>query len=1381
MVSVQHPGRIVREEVLPKGMSVTKAAEIVGIGRPAFSNFLNGRSALSRDLAARLNKAFGVDAEELMRRQAEYDSVRRGEKASISSTTHTFVPPFLEAKADDIEQWADRESARGRLAVFLRMLVNSTCSELEFVDFPGNDDAQRPGLDGRVQTANGSPWVPQGNSSWEFGTNRQIARKADGDYAKRTASTDPSERGDTTFVFVTPRRWHNKERWLSDKRAEGNWKGVWAWDSSDLEQWLEQSIAAQAWFENQHGRNLLGVKSLDKCWQEWCADCQPRFTEQIFDEAISTWKDKPLVAEHLRNPTNNTLRIVADSRQEGLAFLHALLADQEQKSREIRDKAVVFTKPGPLSELAVGSPGFLPIIAHQEVERELAESGCELGGFVIEPRTAHRRERDDSIITLAPLSSRAFGEALATMGLNREAVDRLERESGKSLTVLRRRLARSAELRSPRWSADPNLARALFPLMLAGAWKARNGADLYMLSVLSGCDDDYEELRRRFNRLENLEDAPVWTTGAFQGVVSKIDTLYAVHSWVTADQVSRFMTVAGIVLSERDPSIDLPEDQAWAAALYGKQRELSPPLRKGIADSLVLLAVHGSRVFDSQPGLDLQREIAALIRDVLEPREPLSPETLQSQSSMLPIYAEAAPEEFLSILERDLTSVEPAVSALMNPVTHTLMGRSDRVHLLWAVEILAWQPELLQRVVAVLAKLADMEPEDNLTNKPSASLHSLFRWWRPQTGASLEHRAAAFDRLVAQHPRSAWNVAKSQFDVGQQWVTENAKPKWRDYVQGYGEPDNTAEGQRFIVHCIETCVDWPEHTWETLWDLLGNAESGVDNLYPQYHARLHHRVSEWCKTADDKARARLRERIRVSMRRRTPTSDATSRGLRDSEQLVSLARYAFEILEPTDLVWKHAWLFQNEWVPESWDELDEKLNPESRHQRLTSLRSDALRQVIADAGYDGVLRVAFAGQQLKSTGVPRAESTTGTSVAGVIGDDEERLAFARTVLDDGDILSSASHQSLIRGFLHALGNEPAFELVESLSHACDEVIGVKLLCLCPFGRPIWTKVKGLGESVSANYWSRVQPVWRNHGAEDINYAVAQLLEVRRAASAMDFAHLDWKHVESDLIRQILTDLPMCREPGVYATPVDRHRVQQALKVLDERRAFGRSEMAELEFLYLDLFWLDKGSALNLEREIEANPELFSEFVASAYKPEKSDPERPFSEGELEMARRAHRVLNMLSRLPGHDEGGKLSANKLHDWVHKARDLCRAKGRGRMGDQCIGRLLSHSPDGTDGIWPCEPVRDVLDSVLKSDPDDDIRIGFQIGRRNSRGAHWLGEGGDQERDLAAQYDRWAKACDYRFSQTATVLRDLSEGYRKDARWQDREAAEQRRLGY
>ncbi len=69
-----HPGETIRELCLePLGLTVTAAAEGLGISRKALSELLNGHSGISSVMAIRLAKAFGGSPESWMRQQMQYD------------------------------------------------------------------------------------------------------------------------------------------------------------------------------------------------------------------------------------------------------------------------------------------------------------------------------------------------------------------------------------------------------------------------------------------------------------------------------------------------------------------------------------------------------------------------------------------------------------------------------------------------------------------------------------------------------------------------------------------------------------------------------------------------------------------------------------------------------------------------------------------------------------------------------------------------------------------------------------------------------------------------------------------------------------------------------------------------------------------------------------------------------------------------------------------------------------------------------------------------------------------------------------------------------------------------------------------------------------
>ncbi len=466
-----HPGIYVREQGLkPRGMSVTAAANAIGMSRPAVSNFLNGNAAASSEMGARVERVFGIPAKTVLDMQAAYDAARAKE-AGAGTGAIVFVPPFLQIKANKIESWASTTlSARTRLAVLLRTLVHSTGKNLISVDFPGNDDAERAGWDGRVDADEGNPWIPRGLSGWEFGVNANPKGKADCDFAKSVKATPEAERTAMTFVFVTPRRWAGKTAWITGAKAKGQWRDVRAYDVADLEQWLEQSLPGQAWLANELNHSAEGVRSLDQCWADWSGVADPPLSRALFGPAIDA--AKRIFSTRLSQQPERPIVVAADSVEEGLAFLTRVFSeDGGPDLAEARDRVIVFDQPNLLPKLSKGALSFIPVAFTRAVEREFGPLTRTHHCVVVSPRNATNVEPD---FFLEPVDSETFEKGLADMGMDRAHIEKQAKQSGRSLTVLRRRLSTVSAVQTPDWAADHDAAVALIPMMFVGAWNAEN-------------------------------------------------------------------------------------------------------------------------------------------------------------------------------------------------------------------------------------------------------------------------------------------------------------------------------------------------------------------------------------------------------------------------------------------------------------------------------------------------------------------------------------------------------------------------------------------------------------------------------------------------------------------------------------------------------------------------------------------------------------------------------------------------------------------------------------------------------------------------------------------------------------------------------------------
>lgn len=1349
-----HPGTHIRQAILPAKLSVKEAAEMLGVGRPALSNLLNGRAALSPEMAMRLEKAFEVDASDLLEIQARYDEFEaRAREDEIA--VRAYAPAFLGITSRQIAAWADTIEARGQLAALLRTLVHSTGNNLTAVDFPAFDNSQRKGWDGQVTSASATPWIPRGQSGWEFGCDKKSQSKAESDYRARTVGVRAKERKSTTFVFVTPRNWPAKDSWAKNKKARNEWKDVRVFDASDLEQWLEQSIPAQTQFREFQGGALQGVATLAQIWLEWVGVTEPELPEDLFTAAAERHEGR--LANWLKELPTGPFVVTADSVLEALAFLSCALHRLAQTCPGVYERAVVIRSSEGFNTIPRTSSNFVAIVASSEVEGALAGLQKKTHTIIVRGRNTVSGDAD---VALDLLGYEPFREALRGIGFDDSRIDGLARESARSPTILRRRLAQVEAIKVPPWANEDAVARALIPLIFVGAWDSNAGADKEILGCLT--NRRYEDVERTIANLQMMDEPPIWSIGHLRGVVSKVDALYAAHRALTREDLENFLFAAELVLSEEDPALELPEDKRWAANLYGKSRNHSTALRQGLCDTLVLLAVHGNAFVGERLGVDLEAAVSGVIHRLLTPS---AKSTWLSQQNDLPQYAEAAPDTFLSILEADLNSKDPQIAELFVPAGTGIFGDCPRTGMLWALELLSWKPERLTRITSILAKLCAWKVDDNWANKPMGTLKSIFRFWMPQTAATVDQRNRALETLTKRFPDVGWQVCVDQFSPASSFGHFSTKPRWRTDAYDAGEVTTVGEGRQGQRKAVEVALGWSAHDEHTLGDLVERQEA----LSPEHRNRVWELIDAWNGTGpSDSQKAALRERIR----RCALTRHRRRRDIGDGGR--ERARQAYALLKSENPIARHQWLFLRQWVEESAGELeDDQFDYQKREERIAHQRREALQEVWAEFGLAGIKDLCQRGDASRVVGWHMAEISGGVQMA---------VGFLRGMMAEQSEELREKCEQCIAGFLAELNlqdRDRVFgEMLPCLTS--DEESCVKLLCQAPFDTGTWQQVDRMSRRLKRRYWKEVAPQWGRHDASSIATFVDELLDVDRPRAAFHAAHLDWKRLDSPRLIRLLTEVATNgAEPSGYYR-VDAHYVSEALETLEQRGDTSPEDLARLEFLFVEPLEHSKHGIRNLEVQLAKTPALFMEALARAFKRNDGgeDPTewRPSnSDSRAAVARAAYALLTNARRTPGTKADASIDVEELKAWLVQVRMLAREYGRVEIGDQMIGQLISHCPPEADGVWPCEPVREAIDGV----GSQDIATGMVVGIRNARGGTWRGEGGAQERALAEKYRSWAREVAFEHPFTASMLEQVAASYDHEANWWDNEEGVRRRL--
>ncbi len=91
-----HPGDFIRTEIIePAGLTVTDAAKALQVSRPALSSLLNGKADLSGDMALRIEKAFSLKMDTLMRMQSAYDIAQTRKREKEIRVPRFHRPPIF--------------------------------------------------------------------------------------------------------------------------------------------------------------------------------------------------------------------------------------------------------------------------------------------------------------------------------------------------------------------------------------------------------------------------------------------------------------------------------------------------------------------------------------------------------------------------------------------------------------------------------------------------------------------------------------------------------------------------------------------------------------------------------------------------------------------------------------------------------------------------------------------------------------------------------------------------------------------------------------------------------------------------------------------------------------------------------------------------------------------------------------------------------------------------------------------------------------------------------------------------------------------------------------------------------------------------------------
>lgn len=1286
----------------------------------------------------------------------------------------------MKISAQQLEDFAAKEPAKGLLPELVRRLIQASAGGVGDLRFPSGESTFRPGADGLLQATGSPPYVPSGVSLWELSTEKQPHQKAKDDIEKRSKCEARDayldhKRSDITYVALSLRRWHgvkaqNRDQFESHYRGLGVWKDVKIIDADDLENWLDRSPSVSAWLARKMQIMSEDMNGIEAYWDNYSQGITPVMSETLL---LLNRREKAdaLVQAAL---AGGVIRVKADSPNEAAAFVAAAilsLPSEDPRRSILLAKAVVIAKPEADAYLTDTNQKLLIITLGRatEIANRLATRGHTL---IAAYGNSHSGSGANSPLIELPRARRQdFVEALQEMGMRDVDARTTAGECHSSITVLSRirDLARS---RRPGWASAADLRKLAAPI-LCGAWRHNEPMDTKVVAAVAGIP--YEQVEEAVVDVLLLDDAPILRAGDLTSLSAPADIwqLSIEHRGITKPMLERFRNAAIEVLAERDPAFDLLPEQRVYAGIYGKEKKYSDALRRGIAEILRLIAINEQNLSYIGNGFSAQHFVDGVLRDI--PGIASNYQALASLDSLLPDLAEAAPDPFLSALEALLADDGALLSPIFEGSDDPMFGRAYYLGTLRGLEVLAWDPIFLGRVTKILARMAELDPGGKLSNRPINSLRQIFLPWKPHTNAQEDGRHHALEQVCREFPGIAWVLLAKLLPEHHAISFGTEAPEWREFGASSRPVPTYASLVRDHTFIFQVALPLAGHE-VSRWMQLVNAavasqnEAQLDMLLK----RIEGSKDAFVSTGQATPLWEVLEGLAAKHRAFATSSWAMP------ESMVQKVEKCAEHFRPDDPMGLYRPLFDHSLIERS----DPDETYEQRSER-TGRERDAAVAKIGEGGVESILSFA---ERVKSPGFLSQSIVRATSP-------EFARNFIVTALNGDDKIAWLAASVLGCGAAH-FGFEWAAETVRLTEKEASAAQIAELLRLWNDTRELLDFVSKRSSEVQRAYWETRDTFVRSDDEDLITAAIAKMLEHGRSPELYEFLGTRLEKTDSHTLLQVLNlGFNKVVENTDYLRRVDGYWLREIFKALRVREDVDRDTLMGLEYRWFPvLHSYGEPEVFALHDYMGENPEFFVQVLSDLYR--SSDDVKSEQAGEQAGHRNAeatcddgeeraqvrakadiaYKLLESWQKLPWTNDRGNIDYARMLGWIGTAIDLGKKAGRYEVASAEIGKLLAYAPtDPDDGVWPTKSVRDAIEELANSE----LESSFVIEIFNKRGVHSspINGGGEQERALAEKSSQAADQLQHRWPRTAGTLRENAKQWLSHAEREDRRAAERR----
>ena len=1231
--------------------------------------------------------------------------------------------------AAEIDSWAKENPRRAQelLPELVLRLILRTSDRITDYEFPIEKGIQYSGYDGVLVSEEKNSYFPNGKSVWECGTNDDAISKFKSDIQKRSNDPLGVDVAETTFIFVTLKIWNHKqsiEELLNESRKKYAWKDIRIIDGCKIAIWLQEFTAVAAWFSEAIEHSFDGIRDIENYWCDYCESTEPKLNKEFF--LIGRDKQIKALDEWMRQKSG-TLIVAAESSLEAKLFLIAYFLNKSSKKNsgyvllvEKVERWNQFIRKEEKDTILIPSfnftediqcPGDIKILIPVSKYSPLSKIAKNVISVKIERRirTLHQ-------------------QALESIGIDSSDYGKIEAVTRRSFLPFYRTITKIPSRKQPSWLSHES-PEDLIPAFLAGSWEENKEGDRKAIELLSGLT--YEDYINKLQKWLIIEDAPIFKVLGTYQMVSITDMWTFLYESLSSPQIKRLKECILLVFGAADPTFELPEERWFMAAILGKGSKYSSSIRESLAIDLILFSEQKDR--ENYCDIDsAEYYVDSVVSEILE--SIMTWQQWNSIAEVLPSLAEASPNSFLIKIESEVDDPESQLWQMFKPAKDLLTGRSYYTYVLWALEKIVWFDDYAVRAIEVLAKINEKQFQYKLANTPIDSLYSIFCVWHPQSCLTCEQRIKVIQRISKNYPKTGKELIAKLIPSGNEVCYNIDEPRWRDF-EGKGAEGVTDKEYRDTINAIATIAIDSADTNEDPKLIINKADVFFGLGRPWLES-----MKEYCETLSNSQRIELSNLLRTKISRNREFCDA--KWAMPEKYLSKMEDVLHQIL-PDDIE-QYSYLYKQSASllnPVPYKEGHD--NFEFRSKQLQELRTRTALDILSKYGEKLFIEFAM-----------KAEVTE--ELSKIIVQNIMKESYDFSLLTEMRDKNPRLCSSVLYRLYSINGSKGFFESLTD-SKLPDGEKGA-ILVQAPLAFEIWEQVQEFGDAVSETYWQHIdafKAFYKEREHQD--YLINQLIKYNRPFSAAKvISYSEYANTEI-----IIAVLEKCYEmhgfveaAGYSAKILSPDEIQNLFDKIYSNQNADLEKMIPLEVTFFPCFdpeYMPRGIAKYFEKD----PVEYIHFIELV-----SPKDKKSHEISPEQSHVVRQILHRYREIPGCNSRS-ISRNVFRQWISAGRKYAQQAGLVDKFESYLGNLLSYAPDGDDGIYPHELVREYFESGISQT----VINSFITGRYNQRGGYFVTAGAGEEA-IAENYRKSAAILRIEYPQTAAILDKLSKSYSRES---------------